>query len=123
MTIRIMKPILLIIALIASSVAFAQQDDLVLANQLYSKYSFGKAIPLYEKVLSKKYNHETAARLADCYRRNNQYKEAEKWYERVTADSIATSQEHLLYSGVLTSLGKKDKAAAQMKKYLDKKPA
>ncbi|OQB62948.1 MAG: Outer membrane porin F precursor [Bacteroidetes bacterium ADurb.Bin141] len=122
MTIRIMKPILLIIALIASSVAFAQQDDLVLANQLYSKYSFGKAIPLYEKVLSKKYNHETAARLADCYRRNNQYKEAEKWYERVTADSIATSQEHLLYSGVLTSLGKKDKAAAQMKKYLDKKP-
>ena len=53
MTIRIMKPILLIIALIASSVAFAQQDDLVLANQLYSKYSFGKAIPLYEKVLSK----------------------------------------------------------------------
>ncbi|MBS1764900.1 MAG: OmpA family protein [Bacteroidetes bacterium] len=122
MTIRFIKPILFVIAMLASTFVFAQQDDLVLANQLYSKYSFGKAIPLYEKILSKKYTHETASKLADCYRRNNQYKEAEKWYEKITSDSVATGNEHLLYAGVLMSLDKKDKAAVQMKKYLDKKP-
>lgn len=122
MTIRFMKPVLVILALMCASFVYAQQDDLVLANQLYSKYSFGKAIPLYEKVLSKKYNHDAAAKLADSYRRNNQYKEAEKWYEKITADSIATKDEQLQYAHVLMSLDKKDKAILHMKKYLEKKP-
>jgi outer membrane protein OmpA-like peptidoglycan-associated protein/tetratricopeptide (TPR) repeat protein len=117
-----MKNIFLLVCLLCSATVFAQQDDLVLADQLYAKYSFGKAIPLYEKVLGKHYQHETAVKLADCYRRNNQYKEAEKWYEKITSDSSASIQDHLLYAKVLITLDKKDKAALHLKKYLDKKP-
>ncbi|QQR94642.1 MAG: hypothetical protein IPJ93_12670 [Bacteroidota bacterium] len=66
---HIKKIVFVFAALLVATASFAQQDDLVLADQLYSKYSFGKAIPLYEKVLSKEYNHGTASKLADCYRK------------------------------------------------------
>jgi outer membrane protein OmpA-like peptidoglycan-associated protein/tetratricopeptide (TPR) repeat protein len=120
--INFMKNIFLLLAFFAATTCMAQQDDLVLANQLYSKYSYGKAIPLYEKILSKHYSTDAAAHLADCYRRNNQYKEAEKWYEKVVADSSAKATQHLLYAQVLVSLNKKDKAADHMRKYLEKNP-
>jgi len=119
---HIKKIVFVFAALLVATASFAQQDDLVLADQLYSKYSFGKAIPLYEKVLSKEYNHGTASKLADCYRKNNQYKEAEKWYEKITADTNATNNEHLQYAKVLISLDKKDKAEMHLEKYLAKNP-
>ena len=43
---QIKKIIFAVAALFIATASFAQQDDLVLADQLYSKYSFGKAIPL-----------------------------------------------------------------------------
>ena len=112
------------LAIVASSVCLAQNDDLVLADQYYSKFSFGKAIPLYEKVLKHEANNlKVKVKLADCYRRNNKYQEAEKWYEEIVADSSSSSQEQLLYAQVLLNLNKRDKATAQMKKYLERNPS
>ena len=48
-----MKNLLVIIGLMISAGAFAQSDDINLAEQYYSNFSYGKAIPLYEKVLAK----------------------------------------------------------------------
>lgn len=97
------------------------QDDLDLANQLYDKFSFSRAIPLYEKVISKRDTKLNAkVRLADCYRRINDYKNAEKWYKVVTADTTCGVEQHLLYAQVLISMNKNEEARKHMKEYLEK---
>ena len=50
---QIKKIFFAVVALLITTASFAQQDDLVLADQLYSKYSYGKAIQKKKKVLSK----------------------------------------------------------------------
>lgn len=119
-----LKGLFVLFAFFATTACFAQSDDLVLADQYYSKFSFGKAIPLYEKVLSHNKNDlKTKVKLADCYRRNNRYQEAEKWYAEIVADSNSNSQQQLLYAQVLLNLNKRDKATEQMKQYIARNPS
>lgn len=119
-----LKGLFVLFAFFATTACFAQSDDLVLADQYYSKFSFGKAIPLYEKVLSHNRNDlKTKVKLADCYRRNNRYQEAEKWYAEIVADSNSNSQQQLLYAQVLLNLNKRDKATEQMKQYISRNPS
>jgi outer membrane protein OmpA-like peptidoglycan-associated protein len=114
----------LLLALFVSTACFAQSDDLVLADQYYAKFSFGKAIPLYEKVIEHDANNlKVKIKLADCYRRNNKYQEAERWYEQIVADTSSSSQQQLLYAQVLLNLNKRDKATEQMKKYIQRNPS
>lgn len=123
-----MKRIILKIALsflaIATSinVSFAQSDDLILANKLYEKFSYSKAIPLYEKVIEKKSSLQALERLADCYRRINDYYNAEKWYSKIVTDTTCSMQQHLLYAQVLMSLGKTEMARSHMQTYLSANP-
>lgn len=112
-----------VIAVIAfGNISFAQSDDLILANKLYEKFSYSKAIPLYEKVIEKKSSLQALERVADCYRRINDYRNAEKWYEKVVADTSCGVQQHLLYAQVLMSLGKTEKARTHMQTYLAANP-
>ncbi len=117
-----LKKLLLVAGILISANVFAQNDDFVLAEQYYSKFSFSKAIPLYEKVLAKQKNNMKAkSHLADCYRKNNQYEQAEKWYAEIVADSTAIPLEHIHFANVLVTLNKSDKAKEQLKLYLQKK--
>lgn len=118
-----LKTVLSLAAFIAfANIAFSQSDDLILANKLYEKFSYSKAIPLYEKVIEKKSTLQALERLADCYRRINDYKNAETWYEKVVADTSCGVQQHLMYAQVLMSLGKTEKARKHMQTYLAQNP-
>lgn len=110
----------LLLGLFTFSNSFCQ-DDLDLANQLYAKFSFSKAAPLYEKVIAKRTTKlDAKVKLADCYRRINDYKNAEKWYKVITADTTCGVEQHLLYAQVLMSGGKNETARTHMKEYLTK---
>jgi outer membrane protein OmpA-like peptidoglycan-associated protein len=113
----------LALGIISSYSAFCQ-DDFELANKLYDKFAYSKAIPLYEKIISKENKHSKDARIkaADCYRRINDYKSAEQLYEKITADTTCSIEQHLLFAQVLMSERKNEKARAHMKIYLEKNP-
>lgn len=50
------------------------------ADKQYENYKYTQAISLYEQAYKKKATLHAAERLADCYRFNNNYKQAESWY-------------------------------------------
>jgi len=91
------------------------------ANQLYNEYQYAKAIPLYEKLVdSKKPRLGDLERLADSYRKMNNYGMAENWYIRVLEDSTANAVNLKRYAEVLKANGKYADAKQQFETYATK---
>jgi len=95
-----------------------------LADDYYRQYSYYKAIPMYEQLLpglADKYR--IYEKLADCYSKINDSKNAERCYEFLVNASSAKPQYLLSYAESLARNGKYDKAAIWYRKYSEAQPA
>src|SRR5687768_1396480 len=76
----------MVVLLLTAVLTTQGQNTLKAANKLYDEFSYSKAIEVYEKYLEKhEETYEAVWKLADSYRRNNRYDEAEKWYAKAVA--------------------------------------
>jgi outer membrane protein OmpA-like peptidoglycan-associated protein/tetratricopeptide (TPR) repeat protein len=64
----------------------AAQGELKKADRMFERLDYSLAIPYYlEHFKNNEMNASSAARLAACYRMNNNTKEAEKWYAKAVS--------------------------------------
>ncbi len=103
--------------LITSSL-FAQMDK---ADKLYADYKYAQAIELY-KPIADKGNIRAIRKIAECYRKINDYENAEYYYALVVADKNALPKSFLYYGQLLMTNEKYGDAKTWLKKYLSLKP-
>ena len=87
------------------------------ADDYYEQNIYEKAIPYYEKVISKKFDANTLIKLADCYRNVRNFKNTEKLYAQI----ITFSNDPLYqfyYAEALMQNGKYKEARKWFEKYL-----
>ncbi len=111
------KTILLLIGLAYSYHASAQMDK---ADKLYEDYKYAQAISYY-KPLADSGNIRAVRKIADCYRRINDYEHAETYYAIVVADKNAIPKSFLYYGQALMNNGKYEDAKVWLKKYIASK--
>jgi len=93
------------------------------ADEQFELYNYNNAIVLYEQAWKKKETKHAAARLAFCYKMQQNYKQAESWAALATGQSNSTSEDALNYARALQENGKYNEAKIQYYKYwkLDQK--
>jgi len=87
------------------------------ADRQYESYKYAEAIGLYEEAYNKKATLHAAERLGDCYRLNNNYAEAEKWYAIAIAMPGSKAENTLYYAKALQNGSKYAEARAQYENY------
>ena len=97
--------------------SFAQMDK---ADKLFADYKYAQAIELY-KPIADKGNIRAVRKLAECYRKINDYANAETYYALVVADKNAIPKSYLYYGQLLMTNEKYDEAKIWLQKYLDLK--
>lgn len=97
--------------------SFAQMDK---ADKLFADYKYAQAIELY-KPIADKGNIRAVRKLAECYRKINDYANAETYYALVVADKNAIPKSYLYYGQLLMTNEKYDAAKIWLQKYLDLK--
>ena len=98
--------------------SFAQMDK---ADKLFADYKYAQAIELY-KPIADKGNIRAVRKIAECYRKINDYDNAEKYYAIVVADKNAVPKSFLYYGQMLMTNEKYDEAKIWLQKYLTVKP-
>jgi outer membrane protein OmpA-like peptidoglycan-associated protein/tetratricopeptide (TPR) repeat protein len=88
----------------------------------YEKMAYSKAIENFEKYLSKRDNNDAVVKLADSYRKNNDYVNAEKWYARAVNDKNTESIHLFHYARILMNLEKYEEAKKWLVFYLQREP-
>jgi outer membrane protein OmpA-like peptidoglycan-associated protein/tetratricopeptide (TPR) repeat protein len=94
-------------------------------DEFASRAQYVKAITKYKKALSgnSSYNQEAHLKLADCYRRINDYENAEQSYKKALAISLNVPADVFYnYGQVLKTNNKYTEAAEQYNKYIKLKP-
>ena len=107
---------ILLVALGFSSV-FGQQAKLERADNEFKRYNYETAIPLYLEVLDKADIPEAKAKLAESYRRTDNWQEAEYWYGQIVNLPDAKSIYYLYYGMALQANNKCDLAKEFFKEY------
>lgn len=97
---------------------FAQMDK---ADKLFADYKYAQAIELY-KPIADKGNIRAIRKIAECYRKINDYENAEYYYALVVADKNAIPKSFLYYGQLLMANEKYSDAKSWLKKYLSLKP-
>ena len=93
------------------------------ANLLFEEQNYVEAIPLYERIIVKKgETKEVVENLAYCYKVINDYKNAEKYYEKAVALDNPTPSSYLYYGQLLKSSNKINQARTQFIKYNEVNP-
>jgi outer membrane protein OmpA-like peptidoglycan-associated protein/tetratricopeptide (TPR) repeat protein len=92
--------------------------DLRIANEYYEEFAYSRAIPKYEKVLTREYSHQAASRLAEAYQKTGDPLSAESWLRRVVDDENVTQEEKLAFAEVLMENGKYEEAGDWFRNYL-----
>ena len=87
------------------------------ADKLYADYKYAQAIELY-KPIAEKGNIKAIRKIAECYRKINDYQQAEKYYALVTADKNAIPKSYLYYGQMLLANEKYEDAKIWLQKYL-----
>lgn len=87
------------------------------ADKAYDNYKYAEATQLYEQAYNKKASLHAAERLADCYRFNNNYPEAERWYAVATGMSGSKAENTYYYARALQNNSKYPEARVQYEKY------
>lgn len=88
------------------------------AELLYNKLEYANAAQAYEKLVDvKKPRTEDMERLADSYRRINEYELAENWYSRVVVQPDHKQESLLQYAEVLIKRGRYAEASNQYRAY------
>ncbi|MFC6099974.1 OmpA family protein [Olivibacter domesticus] len=115
-------PYLIVLLLLGIGVQAQEQPSLRdRANQFYNEYQYAKAAPLFESLVDSKRPRATdLERLADCYRKMNNYSVAENWYVRVLEDSTSNPINFLRYAEVLKANGKYKEAKGAFEQYATK---
>ncbi|MBP8192995.1 MAG: hypothetical protein KAX69_05270, partial [Chitinophagales bacterium] len=70
------------------------------ADKLFADYKYAQAIELY-KPIADKGNIRAVRKIAECYRKINDYDNAEKYYAIVVADKNAIPKSFLYYGQML----------------------
>lgn len=113
-----MKTNITLLSLIIIALSSCSPYYLRKGNMYYKTMQYNKAIDNYNKYLSRRSSDEVKTKLADSYRLNNDYKNAEKWYGEVVG-MPETAPDNLLYYGkVLMSNGKYAEAKSSFSNYL-----
>lgn len=93
-------------------------------DKLYEQNRYFKAIPYYVNASKKQTTKQKAnLKLADCYRKVNEYEKAENAYRSALgSDANVEPQVHYDFASVLKANGKYDEALEQYNLYLKQKP-
>ncbi|RDC56609.1 flagellar motor protein MotB [Pedobacter chinensis] len=89
------------------------------ADKQFDLYNYNKAIDLYEQAYKKKATLHAAERLAECYKNQNNYKQAESWYAIACAMPNSKVENTLHYAQALQSNSKYAEAKTQYQKYAE----
>ncbi len=109
-----------ILSLIFSS-ALAQNKLIDKANKRYQAKKYAEAIPFYEEGLAQKSNLSSKAKLAYCYRMNNDIGKSLALYSEIVQEKRARPITMYYYGETLMSHGDYDEARVWLKKYTEKK--
>jgi tetratricopeptide (TPR) repeat protein len=104
--------------LLTTCYSFAQMEK---GDKLFADYKYAQAIPIY-KPLADSGNIRAIRKIAECYRKINEYENAEKYYALVVADKNAITKSFLYYGQALMNNGKYEDAKIWLKKYIATKP-
>ncbi len=111
------------IVLLSTSMIFNSCKNYGDADKKYDRLEYAKAIPLYKKALKKDTKNSAYwAKLGDCYRKNNQVKEAENCYANAVNGDSSKSVYKFEYALTLMSNEKYPEALEWMEKYLKEVP-
>lgn len=102
-----------------SGLLFGQQLWLELGDKYFDQYAYKKAIKLYEGAMERGINNwEIYAKLGDCYYYTSKTKKALENFEiAIGLNGNIKPEYRLRYALSLQSIGKKDKALIELKKY------
>lgn len=92
------------------------------ADEAYDLMQFTKAERLYERTLVRQENRHARARVADAYRRHNQWSKAIGHYEMLYATGPLTGDTAMHYGEVLMALGEHDEAGDMFLRVLQQTP-
>ncbi|HNE51167.1 MAG TPA: hypothetical protein PKM51_04145 [Chitinophagales bacterium] len=109
-----LKKIIPIVLFCFANAAFAQIDK---ADKLIADYKYAQAIALL-KPTADKGNIRAVRKIAECYRKINDYENAEKYYAIVVADKNAVPKSFLYYGQVLITNEKCNEAKIWLEKFI-----
>ena len=114
---------LLLLILMSTAVATAQNKDTKKADQLYDRLAYTDAATAYQKLLKKgKGSKYVFERLANCYYFLNNTKKAETYYKRVVKGRKPKAEAVYNYAQSLKANGKFSDYNTWMKKFAELKP-
>ncbi|SHH05101.1 OmpA family protein [Pedobacter caeni] len=91
------------------------------ADRLFQKYQYANAAAGYLKLVDvKKPRLKDMERLAVCYRKMNNFEDAETWYSRIIASPESNSENLILYGEVLKTNAKYEQAKKVLQEYATK---
>ena len=113
--------ILLFIAMVSSSITFAQNNSTKKADKLFDRLEYVKAAEEYLKLADKSPDNYIIERLADSYYNIFNTREAEKWYSKIIDDE-PDAEVIFRYSEMLKANGKYKESNVWMSKFSEMKP-
>jgi len=114
---------LLLIILVSTTVATAQNSKTKKADQLYDRLAYTDAANAYQKLLKNgEGSRYVFGRLADCYYFINDTKKAEPYYKRVVKDKKVDSETVYNYAQSLKANGKISDYNTWMQNFSEMKP-
>lgn len=90
------------------------------ADKLFADYKYAQAIELY-KPIADKGNIRAVRKIAECYRKLNDYTNAEKYFAIVVADKNVVPKAYLYYGQMLMNNEKYDEAKLWLNKFITTK--
>ena len=118
-----MKKIVPILAFLFIAQISAQNSRRVSADQHFERLEYAHAIEDYLDDITKgKATDETFEGLAKSYENIANYKEAERYYRRLSKGTSAKPENILGHARTLKSIGKIDEYKAQMQRFINLKP-
>ena len=88
------------------------------ADEMFSKFAYSKAIPLYEELVIEGSNSNHAfMRLAECYLLMREYEKALPYFKKFIDNANTPSSYFFKYAMALQSVGKDDEATDWLKRY------
>lgn len=111
--------ILFIICLALNLGLNAQSKQAIRANNTYNNLNYIEAIEMYKTLNDKKPSLDYKIKIAEAYRKSNQYNEAEAWYSKIVTDELADPIFNFYYGEVLRNNGKYELATTYYEKYYE----
>lgn len=111
------KQLIFFILLTLFSVKVQAQYVIKEADKQFEYYNYSEAVKLYLKAWKKKEGPYTAQRIAESYRKMNNYEAAEEWYARLSGMQNSSPESKLWHAEALRSQGKYKEAKTQYQQY------